>query len=125
MSWLSFSRNSYHFYLPALVIVFDPHVGWTAGRPSKTNPVPLVYANTVPAGAVTRKSFQAIAGRQPEVFQGFCRIKLIQFPNGNVDQRPWAHKSCNARVAPIEEVLRSTIAERLDHHYNSITEYVL
>ena len=72
MSRLPIYRNSYHICLPVLVIIFHPHIARTVSRPTKTNPVLLVYLNTVLAGAITGKSLQTITGWHAEVFQGFC-----------------------------------------------------
>ena len=108
-------------------LFLDPlkwHIGWTVRRPSKTNPVLLVHANTVLAGTITGKGFWAIPRRHPEVFQGICRIQQVQLANGDRNQRPGTNERCNAPIAPVEEVLRSTIAAKPDHHYDNTTELV-
>ncbi len=66
------------------MIVHYLHAFRSGRCPSKTQPVLIINAHTVPARAIAPQCLKPVAWRRAQKLQCFRRIKLCQLSHGNV-----------------------------------------
>jgi hypothetical protein len=94
-----------------LVVVGDFDIVGVAAIPAKTDTVLVVDPNAMLAGAVTLEGFEAVAGRQAQVFEGGGGFELGEFAEGNLVDGGGKFR----RAATLPERRGRFIGERGDH----------
>ena len=87
MSRLAIARDADHVCSPPSVVVGYLDLRWTFLRPDETNPIPVVYTNTVFPIPIPGESFEPIAWRSAKVDQDYGRIELVELSPGNPPYR--------------------------------------
>jgi hypothetical protein len=97
------------------VVVNDLDFVGMSTVPSETNPKLLIDANAPLVAPISVQAFESIAGWSGQVAQ-LCRpVDLVQPSPGDIPLRSWATFPGESRVDAIENVLRTTVPERLNH----------
>jgi hypothetical protein len=87
----------------------------SAFGPVETNAVLIVYSNAKLSFTITRQAFQAISWGYAEFIKKSNRIKLIKLSSGNFPQGWGTGPSRRFGIYSVEDILRSSAAEGLDH----------
>ena len=61
------------------MVVDDFHGLWAGVGPLETNPILLVDPDTVLAASVALQCFEPVPGRNPQIFESFDRVQLLEF----------------------------------------------
>ena len=97
------------------MVIDDFNVGRTARGPSETDSKLLIDSDAELTLPVALQGLEAVAGRDPEVFQDVGLVQLIQATPGTGPEIRRAGFRCGFGIGAVKNVLGASAAERLDH----------
>ena len=91
------------------MVVDDLHVLGTGVRPSKTDPILIVYSDAVLPLSISLEGLQSVARDGREILERLGVVDQEQLGPGPPSQLRWAYPAGRLRVDSVEDVLSSPL----------------